>query len=137
LLKTTSRTRFISKAKSTQGRQSIISFTSFVRLKKSPAQPLETQHERPDAVERLRDKVKHYWSQDRYTLLADDARAILDHITALTAERDAAVAEVAQMRDLCRRWHSYLTGPDEMGDYIRERQLRDELAIAAGAHLKA
>lgn len=55
----------------------------------------------PDTVERLR---KRMLSDDvlginrsSYAVKKDDARAILDHIAALTAERDAAVAEVAQI----------------------------------------
>jgi hypothetical protein len=55
----------------------------------------------PDAIERLRAECHTAGAFSHLTIRADDARAILDHTTALTAERDAAVAEQAvreQMR---------------------------------------
>lgn len=48
----------------------------------------------PDAIERLRLDARH----NAVRITGYDARAILDHIAALTAERDAAVAEVARLR---------------------------------------
>ena len=46
----------------------------------------------PDAIERLRATMAGQTGGGMTCMDADDARAILDHITALTAERDAAVA---------------------------------------------
>jgi len=73
----------------------------------------------PDAIERLHDLAINKWADG---ISVNDARAILDHITALTAERDAAVAEVAQIVAWLRS--------NAMG--ARWRELAD--AIAAGAH---
>lgn len=58
------------------------------------------------------------------------------HITALTAERDA-------LAGIVRGWHWLAVGPDEMGDYLHQRELIKASepyaspalnAIAAGAH---
>lgn len=43
----------------------------------------------PDAIERLRATMAGQIGGGMTCMDADDARAILDHITALTAERDA------------------------------------------------
>jgi hypothetical protein len=43
----------------------------------------------PDAIERLHDLAINKWADG---ISVNDARTILDHITALTAECDAAVA---------------------------------------------
>jgi hypothetical protein len=61
--------------------------------------------------------------------LADDARAILDHITALTAERDAAVSE---LRGIARS-----TGCVDACPCWAKLRRKAQHAIAAGAHLKA
>jgi len=50
-----------------------------------------------DAIERLRDWLAI--SPDGIMLEEHDMRAILDHITALTAERDALIAELAAAQE--------------------------------------
>jgi hypothetical protein len=73
-------------------------------------------------------------------LPADDARAILDHITALTAltaERDAAVAEVAQiMAWLRQEYVDMMDAAHGNADDILQAEVVNEItdAIAAGAH---
>jgi hypothetical protein len=57
-----------------------------------------------DAIERLRDTMAGQTGGGWTWMDEDDARAILAHIAALTAERDAAVAEVAQIV-------AYMKGP--------------------------
>jgi hypothetical protein len=47
-----------------------------------------------NAIERLRDTMAGQTGGGMTCMDADDARAILAHITALTAERDEAVAEL-------------------------------------------
>jgi hypothetical protein len=64
----------------------------------------------PDAIERLRDTMAGQTGGGMTCMDADDARAILDHITALTAERDAAVAEVAEWRE-CAQYDATMEGP--------------------------
>ena len=78
----------------------------------------------PDAIERLRDTMAGQIGGGMTCMDADDARAILDHVTALTAERDAAVAEVAQIVAWLRN-----TMPITMADLSYESD-----AIEAGAH---
>jgi hypothetical protein len=85
----------------------------------------------PDAIERLRNQTSfaETWMHQAVYIRSDDARAILDHITALTAERDAAVAEVAQivawLRMQCR---------DPMLPEYAEFLADYADAIEAGAH---
>jgi hypothetical protein len=98
----------------------------------------------PDAIERLRQRltiVDSYGFNEFREFPAADARAILDHITALTAERDAAVAEVAQIvayiREQGRLGINNKSG-DRMLDGVVELMAHGALgladAIAAGAH---
>jgi hypothetical protein len=83
----------------------------------------------PDAIERLRVAYHGARLTSGVMVSADDARAILNHLTALTAERDAAVAEVAQivawLRMQCR---------DPMLPEYAEFLADYADAIAAGAH---
>jgi hypothetical protein len=87
----------------------------------------------PDAIERLHDYAINKWTDG---IGVKDARAILDHITALTAERDV-------LAGIVRGWHYLAVGPDEMGDYHTQKGLikaSEPYAhpalkiIAAGAH---
>jgi hypothetical protein len=89
-----------------------------------------------DVIERLRDTMAGQTGGGMTCMDADDARAILAHITALTAERDA-------LAGIVRGWHWLAVGPDEMGDYQHQRELIKASepyaspalqAIAAGAH---
>jgi hypothetical protein len=133
----------------------------------------------PDAIERLRGLVEQGWARLGVHVNELEARAILDHITALTAERDAAVvtvnrqanavralhaneeteinrlrkerhewhhavssldsereanarlteeverltAESDALAGIVRGWHWLAVGPDEMGDYLHQREL--------------
>ena len=61
------------------------------------------------------------------------ARAILDHITALTAERDAAVAEVAEWRE-CAQYDATMEGPVFKGWDRSQMDRCRKRFIAAGAH---
>jgi type IV secretory pathway ATPase VirB11/archaellum biosynthesis ATPase len=81
-----------------------------------------------DAVERLRDTMAGQIGGGMTCMDADDARAILDHITALTAERDAAVAEVGQIVARLRKEAIMST------DTVRRRMNEALDQIAAGAH---
>jgi predicted nucleic acid-binding Zn-ribbon protein len=58
-----------------------------------------------DAIERLRERLATGDTVGLY-VLRDDARAILDHITALTAERDAAVVTVNRQANAVRALHA-------------------------------
>ena len=60
----------------------------------------------PDAVERLRATMAGQIGGGMTCMDADDARAILDHITALTAERDAAVVTVNRQANAVRALHA-------------------------------
>jgi hypothetical protein len=86
----------------------------------------------PDALTVLRELATHRASTRLMT--SDDARAILDHITALTAERDAAVAEVGQIVAWLRAGGIYANGHGGPSTYAMFRNVAD--AIAAGAHKK-
>jgi len=68
-----------------------------------------------DVIERLRERLATGDTVGLY-VLRDDARAILNRITALTAERDA-------LASIVRGWHWLAVGPDEMGDYQHQREL--------------
>jgi hypothetical protein len=80
----------------------------------------------PDAIERLRERLATGDTVGLY-VLRDDARAILDHITALTAERDAAVAEVGQIV----AWLRSMEG--RYAKMVMPHMIAG--AIAAGAHV--
>jgi len=86
----------------------------------------------PDAIERLRDYLKGSEIQegvnDNLLLVVRqaDARAILDHITALTAERDAAVSE---LRGIARS-----TGCVDACPCWAKLRRKAQQAITAGAH---
>jgi beta-phosphoglucomutase-like phosphatase (HAD superfamily) len=84
----------------------------------------------PDAIERLRDTMAGQTGGGMTCMDADDARAILAHITALTAERDAAVAEVGQIVAWLRKEAIMST------DTVRRRMNEALDQIAAGAHKK-
>jgi len=93
----------------------------------------------PDAIERLRDYLKGSEIQegvnDNLLLVVRqaDARAILDHITALKAERDAAVTEVAEWRE-CAQYDATMEGPVFKG-WDRSQMDRCRRRFnAAGAH---
>jgi hypothetical protein len=81
-----------------------------------------------DAIDRLRDTMAGQTGGGMTCINADDARAILAHITALTAERDAAVAEVAQIVAWLRKEAIFST------DTVRRRMTKTLDQIAAGAH---
>jgi type IV secretory pathway ATPase VirB11/archaellum biosynthesis ATPase len=85
---------------------------------------MTTETTAPDAIERLRDTMAGQTGGGMTCMDADDARAILDRVTALTAERDAALAEVAQIVSWLRN-----NMPSTMADLSYEAD-----AIAAGAH---
>jgi hypothetical protein len=87
----------------------------------------------PDAVEILRALVASSDTRDSVRVYRDEARAILDHITALTAEHDAAVAEVVQI--VAWLWACAAAGDSvEDATYSIERGAHKRKAIAAGAH---
>ena len=93
----------------------------------------------PDAVlKRVRLWAEHGLQSQLSDLVAAVAHidAQADHITALTAERDA-------LAGIVRGWHYLAVGPDEMGDYHTQKGLIKASepyahpalkTIAAGAH---
>ena len=87
----------------------------------------------PDAIDRLRDTMAGQTGGGMTCMDADDARAILDHITALTAERDAAVAEVAEWRE-CAQYDATMEGPVFKGWDRSQMDRCRKRFIAAGAH---
>jgi hypothetical protein len=84
----------------------------------------------PDAMTVLRELATHRASTR--LIASAEARAILDHITALTAERDAAVAEVAQIVAWLRSEGETWYGAGNQG--VAEIMQDAADAIAAGAH---
>jgi biopolymer transport protein ExbB/TolQ len=82
----------------------------------------------PDAIEALREFERERWLRSTMFITQTDARAILDHITALTAERDAAVAEVGQIVAWLRKEAIMST------DTVRRRMNKALDQIETGAH---
>jgi len=83
-------------------------------------------------------------SPTRLTLLPDEARAILAHITSQAERIEALTAERDKLAGIVQGWHYLAVGPDEMGDYIHQRELIKASepyahpalkATASGAHL--
>jgi hypothetical protein len=73
-----------------------------------------------DAIERLRDWLAI--SPDGIMLEEHDARAILDHITALTAERDAALKRAEKAEAVRDAAIVALAGAQEKIDELRDNE---------------
>lgn len=56
---------------------------------------------------------------------------------ALLAEVEALRAEVAKLSSIVRGWHWLAVGPDEMGDYLHQRELIKASEPYANPALKA
>jgi hypothetical protein len=76
----------------------------------------------PDAIERLRDTMAGQTGGGMTCMDADDARAILGHITALTADRDAAIRDIEIYKRRIERLERL------------HRDIIEFQTIAAGAH---
>ncbi len=74
-----------------------------------------------DLVAKLRDEDSYYRLQEKHWCI--DAEELERQRLAAAARIEALTAENERLASIVRGWHWLAVGPDEMGDYLHQREL--------------